>query len=150
MKKDWEIHHLGFIVSDMDKTIEYYKSLGIATVGRELPLMQSPNGVKMKARFAQIGSIVLEFFQPVEGESMQLDFLRKHGEGIQHMAFAVADIDAEVDDLVSKDVKLIFRADMPTGTRIAYFDTGQIGDFLIELAQPGEKDALADLLKPTE
>ena len=150
MKKDWEIHHLGFVVGDMDKTIEYYKSLGIATVGRELPLMQSPNGVKMKVRFAQIGSIVLEFFQPVEGESMQLKFLRKHGEGIQHMAFAVADIDAEVNDLVSKGVKLIFRADMPTGSRIAYFDTGQIGDILIELIQQAEKDGLAEFLKPEE
>jgi hypothetical protein len=27
MKKDWEIRHLGFIVSDMDKAIEHYKSL---------------------------------------------------------------------------------------------------------------------------
>ena len=150
MKKDWEIRHLGFIVSDMDRAIEYYKSLGIATVGPELPSAQSPDGSKLRVRFAQIGSIVLEFFQPVEGESMQLDFLRKHGEVIQHMAFAVADIDAEVDDLVSKGVKLVFRGDMPTGTRIAYFDTGQIGDFLIELVQPAEKDALADFLKPTE
>jgi len=93
---------------------------------------------------------VLEFFQPVEGESMQLDFLRKHGEGIQHMAFVVADIDAEVDDLVSKGIKLIFRADMPTGIRIAYFDTGQIGDVPIELVQQTEKDALANFLKLTE
>ena len=150
MKKDWEIRHLGFIVSDMDRAIEYYKSLGIATVGPELPIAQSPDGSKLKVRFVQIGSIVLEFFQPVEGESMQLHFLRKHGEGIQHMAFAVADIDAEVDDLLSKGVKLIFRGDMPTGTRIAYFDTGQIGDFLIELVQPAKKDALADFLKPEE
>jgi methylmalonyl-CoA/ethylmalonyl-CoA epimerase len=150
MKKDWEIRHLGFIVSDMDKAIEHYKSLGIATVGPELPITQSPDGSKLRVRFAQIGSIVLEFFQPVEGESMQLAFLRKHGEGIQHMAFSVTDIDAEVDDLLGKGVKLVFRGDMPTGTRIAYFDTGKIGDFLIELVQPAEKDALVDYLKPEE
>jgi catechol 2,3-dioxygenase-like lactoylglutathione lyase family enzyme len=81
---------------------------------------------------------------------MQLAFLRKHGEGIQHMAFSVTDIDAEVDDLLGKGVKLVFRGDMPTGTRIAYFDTGKIGDFLIELVQPAEKDALVDYLKPEE
>ena len=150
MKEDWAIHHLGFIVSDMDKTIEYYKSLGIATVGRELPLMQSANGVKMKWRFAQIGSIVLEFFQPVEGESMQLAFLNKHGEGIQHVGFTVADIDAEIDYLTGKGVKLIFQVDTPTGGRIAFFDTGQIGDVLIELIQATEKDTLADFLKPEE
>ncbi len=150
MKKDWETHHVGVIVSDMDRAVDYYKSLGIATVGSELPLMQMPNGAKLKVRFAQIGSIVLEFFQPVEGESMQLDFLRKHGEGIQHMAFVVADIDAEVDDLVSKGVKLMFQADIPNGSRIAFFDTGQIGDVPIELVQQVEKDALANSLKLTE
>ncbi len=148
MKKDWEISHLGFIVSDMDKAIEYYKSLGIATVGRELPLMQSANGVKMKWRFAQIGSIVLEFFQPIEGESMQLAFLNKHGEGIQHIGFTVADIDAEITYLTDKGVKLIFQVDTPTGGRIAFFDTGQIGDVLIELIQATEKDNLADFLEP--
>jgi len=150
MKENWAIHHLGFIVSDMDKTIEYYKSLGISTVGRELPLMQSADGVKMKWRFAQIGSIILEFFQPIEGESMQLAFLNKHGEGIQHMGFTVADIDAEITYLTGKGVKLIFQVDTPTGGRIAFFDTGQIGDVLIELIQATEKDTLADFLKPEE
>jgi methylmalonyl-CoA/ethylmalonyl-CoA epimerase len=150
MKNEWKTHHLGFIVNDIDKAIEYYKSLGIASVGPELPIAQSPDGTKLRVRFLQIGSIVLEFFQPFEGESMQLAFLRKHGEGIQHMAFTVSDIDAEVDKMLNKGVKLMFRGDMPTGTRIAYFDTGKIGDFLIELVQPAEKDTFADLLKPTE
>ena len=150
MKKDWEIRHLGFIVSDMDKAIEYYKSLGIATVGPELPIAQSPDGSKLRVRFAQIGSIVLEFFQPVEGESMQLAFLRKHGEGIQHMAFAVSDIDAEVNDLLSKGVNIVFRGDMPNGSRIVYFDTGKVGDVLIELVQPAEQGGVTELLNPTE
>ncbi len=37
MKKDWDLRNLGFVVSDMDKALEYYKSLGIATIGPELP-----------------------------------------------------------------------------------------------------------------
>ena len=149
MKKDWEIRHLGFIVSDMDKAIEYYKSLGIATVGPER-LMLVPDGGKLKVRFIEIGSLVLVFFQPVEGESMQLKFLRKHGEGIQHIAFAVSDIDAEVNDLLSKGVNIVFRGDMPNGSRIVYFDTGKVGDVLIELVQPSEQDGVTELLNPTE
>ena len=149
MKKDWEIRHLGFIVNDMDKAIEYYKSLGIATVGPER-LMPVPDGGKLKVRFAQIGSLVLVFFQPVEGESIQLDFLRKHGEGIQHIAFAVSDIDAEVNDLLTKGVNIVFRGDMPNGSRIVYFDTGKVGDVLIELVQPAEQGGVTELLNPTE
>ena len=150
MKKDWEIHHLGVVVSDMDKVIESYKSSGIATVGRDLGVVPTRKGAKVKARWGQMGSLLLEFFQPVEGEDIQADFLKKHGEGISHIGFTVADIDAEVDDLVSKGVKLMFRLDHPTGTRIAYFDTGQIDGVLIELVQPADKDFLAEFLKPEE
>jgi len=135
MSKDWEIRHLGFIVEDMDTAVRYYESLGIATIGPE-STMEMPNKAKIKVRFVQIGSIAIEFFQPVSGESMQRDFLNKHGEGIQHMGFAVADIDKEVDELVGRGVKLMFRGDMLNGSRIAYFDTGKIGDVLIELVQP--------------
>ena len=148
MKEDWVTHHVGVIVSDMDKAVEFYKSLGIVTVGRDRGISQTREGAKVKVRWAQIGPLLLELFQPIEGEDIQLDFLRKHGEGIAHIGFTVADIDAEVDDLVSKGVKLMFRIDHPTGTRIAYFDTRQIGDFIIELMQPANKDFLADVLRP--
>ncbi len=151
MKKNWELRNLGFVVSDMDKAMEYYKSLGIATIGPELPPRRGAvEGSKMRYRYAQIGSLVFQFCQPVEGETRQLRFLKKHGEGIEHMTFKVADVDTEVNDLVSQGVKLMHRGTMPNGSKMAYFDTGQVGDVLIELVQPAEKDTFADNLKPTE
>ena len=30
----------------------------------------------------------------------------------------------------------MFRGDMPNGSRIAYFDTGEVGDILMALVQP--------------
>jgi len=148
MKEDWKIHHIGVIVNDMDKAVEHYKSMGIVTVGRELPAVQTRQGAKVKARWAQMGPLLLELFQPIEGEDIQLEFLREHGEGIAHIGFIVADIDAEVDELVGNGVKLLFRIDHPTGTSLAYFDTRQIGGFIIELVQPSDKDFLAEFLKP--
>ena len=148
MEKDWEAHHIGVIVKDMDKAVEHYKSMGIVTVGRELPAVQTRQGAKVKARWAQMGPLLLELFQPIEGEDIQLEFLREHGEGIAHIGFTVSDIDAEVDNLVSNGIKLLFRIDHPTGTSIAYFDTRQVGGFIIELVQPSDKDFLAEFLKP--
>jgi catechol 2,3-dioxygenase-like lactoylglutathione lyase family enzyme len=150
MKEDWKTHHVGVIVSDMDRAVEYYKSLGIVTVGRDLGVMQSRTGAKVKARWAQMGPLLLELFQPIEGEDIQLEFLREHGEGIAHIGFTVADIDAEVDNLLSNGAKLLFRLDHPTGTRIVYFDTREVGGFIIELVQPADKDFLAEFLKPEE
>lgn len=146
MKKDWEVHHVGVIVSDMEKAVEYYKSLGIVTVGRDMGVVPTRTGAKVKARWGQMGPLLLELFQPIEGEDIQLEFLREHGEGIAHIGFTVADIDAEVNNLVANGVKLLFRIDHPTGTSIAYFDTRQVGGFIIELVQPSDKDFLADFL----
>ena len=146
MKKDWKFRHLAFVVKDIDTVIQYYESLGIvSSVGSEM-LMELPNKAKSKMCFAQIGSLVIEFYQPVEGKSMHSDFLEKHGEGIQRIAFAVDDIDKEVDELVSRGVTLMFRGDMPNGSRIAYFDTGKIGDILMALVQPtGGAETLINL-----
>ena len=136
MKKDWEFRHLAFVVEDIDNVIQYYESLGIVSAVGPESFMEWPNKAKSKLRFAQIGSLVIEFYQPVEGKSMHSDFLEKHGEGIQRIAFAVNDIDKEVDELVGRGVTLMFRGDMPNGSRIAYFDTGKVGDILMALVQP--------------
>ena len=137
MKKNWEVRHLGFIVKDLKAATQYYESLGIATIGPE-SIMDMPDGAKTKVCFTQIGSMVIVFMQPLEGESMHSDFLRKHGEGIQHIAFAVDDVNQEVDELVQRGAKLLFRGDMPNGSKIAYFDTGKIGDVLTELVEPAQ------------
>jgi catechol 2,3-dioxygenase-like lactoylglutathione lyase family enzyme len=148
MEKDWKVHHIGVIVNDMDRAVEYYKSMGIVTVGRELPVVQTRQGAKVKARWAQMGPLLIEFFQPIEGEDIQLEFLREHGEGIAHIGFTVADIDAEINTLVGNGVKLLFQINHPTGTSVAYFDTREVGGFIIELVQPSDDDFLAELLKP--
>jgi hypothetical protein len=56
-------------------------------------------------------------------------------------------MDAEADHMVKNGARLMLRIDYPTGTKIAYFDTAQIGDVIIELVQPSDKDFLASVLK---
>ena len=38
--------------------------------------MALPNGGRSKMRFAEIGPLVIEFYQPVEGETMHKTFLK--------------------------------------------------------------------------
>ena len=66
MKKDWKLRHLAFVVKDIDNAISYYESLGlVGAVGPET-IMALPGGGKSKVRFAEIGPLVIEFYQPVE------------------------------------------------------------------------------------
>jgi len=146
MKKNWKFHHVGVAIRNMDKAVEYYQSLGIATFQPELLFKSSNytdfkvNGktpdtiVKLRVRFVQIGSSQLELIQPVEGESPQKEFLNSRDDGINHIAFSVDDLDKETDKLVKKGIKVIFSGKRQTGD-FAYFDTRKVGNVIIELKQ---------------
>jgi len=134
------MHHVGFIVKDMDRALEYYRCLGIDTTGPEFTLKVKSKKARIKIKSVRIGSVEMEFLEPVEGETMQSDFLNKHGEGIQHLAFVVEDLDKEVDELVGQGVKLMFKQDLSDGSKYAYFDIGKIGDLRLELVQLSQGD----------
>jgi len=133
--KNWKLHHVAVVVRDIDKAVEYYQSLGIATVGREVIFPESKP--KIRAKFVQIGSLPIELIQPVEGESSYKEFLDSKGEGVQHIAFAVHNLDNEMAKLVDKGASVMVKGKAPAayGSSTAHFDTRQVGDFAIQLIQ---------------
>ena len=135
MGKNWKLHHIAVIVKDIDKAIAYYQSLGIAKVGREVIFPEAKPSIR--AKFVDVGSVPIEFIQPLEGESNYKEFLESKGEGVQHIAFAVDDLDGEEDKLVDKGVSIIIKGKAPAafGSISAHFDTRQVGDFAIQLIQ---------------
>ena len=135
MGKSWKLHHIAVIVKDIDEAVEYDQSLGIAMVGREVVFPESKP--KIRAKFVQIGSVPIEFTQPLEGESDCKEFLERKGEGVQHIAFVVDNLDEEAAKLVNKGVSVIVKGKAPAafGSNSAHFDTRQVGDFAIQLIQ---------------
>ncbi len=137
--KDWKLHHIAVVVQDIDQAVQYYESLGIATVGREVIFPEAKP--KIRAKFVEVGSIPIEFIQPIEGESSRYkEFLDSKGEGVQHIAFAVYNLDKETAELVDKGASIIIKGKAPAafGSISAHFDTGQVGDFAIQLIQEAE------------
>ena len=137
--KDWKLHHIAVVVQDIDQAVQYYESLGIATVGREVIFPEAKP--KIRAKFVEIGSIPIEFIQPIEGEpSRYKEFLDSKGEGVQHIAFAVDNLDEETAVLVDKGVSIIIKGKAPAafGSISAHFDTSQVGNFAIQLIQEAE------------
>ncbi len=61
----------------------------------------------MKAAIAYTGKVFVELVEVLEGESPHTEFFREHGEGLQHVAFAVRDIDQVVADLAPEGLKPI-------------------------------------------
>ena len=131
---------VGVVVKDLDKTVERLSSLGIGPF-TPMPLPPDaeqwfrgkPLDAKFKISGAKLGEIVLELIQPVEGESPHQEFLDTKGEGIQHIAFAVDNLDQEVAKLTKKGVDVLLKANLGN-IRVAYLDLG-IGGLVMELLQ---------------
>lgn len=136
---NWKLHHIAIVVEDIDSTVQYYESLGIAKVGREVVFPEAnPN---IRAKFVEIGSVPIELIQPIEGESSNYqEFLDRNGEGLNHIAFTVANFDEEAAILEEKGAPITVKGKAPAafGRMSAHFDTRHVGKFGIQLIQEAE------------
>ncbi len=59
----------------------------------------------MKLALAQLGPVMCELIEPVQGPSSYEEFLNEHGEGLHHLGYFVEDIDAEISNMESKEFR---------------------------------------------
>ena len=131
---------VGIVVKDMDKTIERLSSYGIGPFEhRAVPAGAKEwyKGKPMEAVFkiaaVRLGGMELEFIQPVDGESPHQEFLDEKGEGIQHLAFAVDNLDEDIENLKEKGATIQMQSDLGP-LKVAYMDMKTSG-LVFELMQ---------------
>jgi methylmalonyl-CoA/ethylmalonyl-CoA epimerase len=136
-----KVFQVGLVVRDHDKTIERLSLLGIGPFYDKILDPERKEwfrGQPMNARFkisgAKMGDIELEVIQPVSGDSPHKEYLENQGEGIQHIACVVDDIEKEIDRLTKLGVSVLLRAKRPEGGGIAYLDL-DAGGLIVELVQ---------------
>jgi catechol 2,3-dioxygenase-like lactoylglutathione lyase family enzyme len=88
--------HVGWVVKDLDRIVDYWEKLGLKNIGpagvREFPdvtFRGRKTPLSLKMAFANIGDVEIEWIQPVKGTSSYDEYLRQHGDGVHHLAFAV-------------------------------------------------------------
>ena len=98
------IHHLGIAVADLDAAAERYARLIGATVDHRAEAEEL--GTRALALRTPQGPMI-ELVAPFHDDTPVGRFLAKRGEGMHHVAYEVADIDAEVARLVADGVDMI-------------------------------------------
>ncbi len=92
------VHHINFLVADLDKSIERYKDLfELESVEVE---MLPERGVAT-ARF-DLDGVWVVLVQPVDDKSDPARILREQGEGVFLISYAVDDLDDAREKLVAK------------------------------------------------
>jgi methylmalonyl-CoA/ethylmalonyl-CoA epimerase len=97
------IHHLGVAVDDLDQAIETYAALFGAEV--EHRAVVPDQGVE--AASLRVGSSRVELLLALGPDTPVGKFVERRGPGMHHVAFAVADLDAELRRLAADGVELI-------------------------------------------
>jgi methylmalonyl-CoA/ethylmalonyl-CoA epimerase len=145
------VEHIGVIVKDVNKAIEHYERLGIGPCRhlsatyqmREMWGKPIPNDVVTgKHARVELGpSLFIELIEPVAEGTFWMDFLKTKGEGMQHLAYRVEDIEKTEAELIAVGFDIIYRSRLsfPDGSfsRGAYADTGKTGGVPIEIFQRG-------------
>ena len=96
----------------------------------------------MKIALCQVGSMLYELIESVEGPNIYEEFLNQRGEGVHHLGYFVEDIDAEISNMESRGFSML-QSGRGFGSNddgaYAYFDTERACGCILEaLEMPPE------------
>jgi catechol 2,3-dioxygenase-like lactoylglutathione lyase family enzyme len=104
------------VVRDLDRAMErYVNEVGIGpwsvyTFGPgwiRMNFRGEERGYVMKLALAQVGEVMYELIEPVQGPNTYEEFLNARGEGLHHLGYFVDDIDAAIEEMEGKGFPLL-------------------------------------------
>ena len=131
-----QIDHVGVAVEDLDAAIALHEeAYGMAVAHREVVEEQGVEAVLL-----DVGENHVELLRPLDGETPVGRFLAKRGPGLHHVAYQVADVQATLDTLRDRGLRLIDQAPRTgiRGSRVAFLHPESSGGVLTEIVQPSE------------
>ena len=129
---------MGVAVEDMDGALALYRdSLGMSLAHRETVEQQG-----VDAALLDVGEGHVELLAPLGPDTPVGKYLAKRGPGIHHVAYAVEDIDAELERLREAGLRLIDETPRVgiRNSRVAFLHPAAVGGVLTEIVQPAEGD----------
>ena len=130
------LDHVAVAVHDLDAALDDYRSrYKVEPLYREVVEAQG-----VEEAMIPVGGSFVQLLQPLGADTPVGRFLESRGEGLHHIAFAVASIDIALEHLRAEGAKLVDEAARPggRGTRIAFVHPADLTGTLIELVElPG-------------
>jgi len=134
------IHHIGIAVRNLEESLRRWSTLFGVGPG---PIEEIPDrGVRL-AHLRVAKGPEIELVAPLGADSPVARFLESRGQGIQHFAFEVDDIETAMDELRRAGLKLV--SDTPQkgagGVLVAFVHPQSIDGVLVEIRQSGKARA---------
>jgi methylmalonyl-CoA/ethylmalonyl-CoA epimerase len=125
------LDHIGIAVASLD-TAKIYEALGLSIDHVETVASQG-----VRTAFLSAGDANIELLEATGDDSPIAKFIARRGEGIHHICFRVADIDAHLARLRDQGYRLINEAPVAGahGCRVAFLHPAAGNGVLIELSE---------------
>ncbi|NQX76693.1 methylmalonyl-CoA epimerase [Gilvibacter sp.] len=128
-----KIEHIGIAVKDLESANKVYAAL----LGKPHYKVESVESEGVDTSFFQCGASKIELLAATNSESPIAKFIEKRGEGIHHIAFAVDDIEAEIDRLKKEGFRVLNETPKQGADNkiIAFLHPKSSNGVLVELCQ---------------
>ena len=130
------IDHVGVATDDLDAALALYEqTFSMPLVHRETVESQG-----VEAALLDVGDGHVELLRPLAEDTPVGKYLAKKGPGLHHVAYAVGDIAAVLDQLKEQGVELIDQEPRQgiRNSQVAFLHPKATGGVLTELVQPAE------------
>jgi len=128
-----KIDHIGIAVKDLETALKLYEEvLGLKSAGTEVVEEQ-----KVKVAFLPTGDSEVELLESTSPDGPIAKYIAKNGEGIQHLAFRVDNLEQRLAELKEKGIRLIDEKPRygAGGAKIAFLHPKSTFGVLIELCE---------------
>lgn len=128
-----KIDHLGFAVASLQDGLAVWQDRFGLTASEP----ETVPGQGVRTAFLPAGDSRLELLEPTGPDTPVGRFLERRGPGFHHVCFLVGDLQATLDELQRRGVRLVDRRPRPgaEGALVAFVHPGSTGGVLVELKQ---------------
>ncbi len=128
-----KVDHIGIAVKSIDEALKLYVDvLGLECQGKETVEEQ-----KVTVAFLPTGDSELELLESTSPDGPVAKFIEKNGEGVQHIALRVSNIEEALKDLKEKGIRLIDETPRygAGNAKIAFLHPKSTNGVLVELCE---------------
>lgn len=97
------IDHVGYAVEDLEEAVRYHQRL----YGAEVAHRESLERDGVREALLAVGDSYIQLLEPTTDTSPVATFLARHGPGVHHVGYGVADVAATLEDLKTIGVRVV-------------------------------------------
>ena len=127
------LDHVGIAVGELSAALAFYRDV----LGLELEAPEDVPSQRVRAHFIPVGESTLELLEATAEDSPIAKFVAKRGPGLHHVCLRVDDINAALEELKSRGVRVIDEAPRPGAhhSLVAFLHPASTHGVLVELKQ---------------